>query len=125
MAAISRLVARLGALVGGVLAATTARGVDLPENRAEAMVRAHDQRAADVISQAGGRIGDHRYAQGVLLRARGLHEGDETHLRHALSLFEEIGCPYQAARTGWLLGGEARKQAERTFTSLGATLPPD
>src|SRR5439155_23819356 len=94
-------------------------------SRAEAMVRAHDQRAADVISQAGGRIGDHRYAQGVLLRARGLHEGDETHLRHALSLFEEIGCPYQAARTGWLLGGEARKQAERTFTSLGATLPPD
>jgi class 3 adenylate cyclase len=93
--------------------------------RAEAMVRAHDQRAADVITQAGGRIGDHRYAQGVLLRARGLHEGDETHLRHALSLFEEIGCPYQAARTGWLLGGEARKQAERTFTSLGATLPPD
>jgi hypothetical protein len=68
-------------------------------------------------------IGDHRYASGVLMRARGLQDGDEGALREALSLFKEIECPYQAARTGWLLGGAEREEAERGFADLGATLP--
>jgi hypothetical protein len=40
-------------------------------------------------------------------------------------VFEELECPYQAARTGWLLGGEARKEAERGFARLGAPPPVD
>jgi class 3 adenylate cyclase len=41
------------------------------------------------------------------------------------ALFEEIVCPYQAARSGWLLGGEAKEAAGRAFERLGATLPAD
>jgi hypothetical protein len=32
---------------------------------------------------------------------------------------------YQAARTGWLLGGAAGDEAKRTFERLGATLPAE
>jgi hypothetical protein len=59
----------------------------------------------------------------VLLRARGIREDSEEQLREALSVFEEIECPYQAARTRWLLGGADRAAAERGFEALGATLP--
>jgi hypothetical protein len=38
-------------------------------------------------------------------------------------VFEEIECPYQAARTGWLLGGAERAEAERKLAALGATPP--
>ncbi len=30
---------------------------------------------------------------------------------------------FDAARTGWLLGGAEREEAKRTFEGLGATLP--
>jgi class 3 adenylate cyclase/tetratricopeptide (TPR) repeat protein len=93
--------------------------------RAEALVQAGDARAAAAITDAEDTIGDHRYARGVLLRAQGLQDGAEDSLREALSLFKEIECPYQAARTGWLLGGADRTEAERGFAALGATLPPD
>src|SRR5258706_3667936 len=42
VAAISRLLARLVGVAGGVLAAATARAVDLPEDRAEAMVHVYN-----------------------------------------------------------------------------------
>jgi hypothetical protein len=38
-------------------------------------------------------------------------------------MFKEIECPQQTARTGWLLGGSDREEAERGFAALGATLP--
>jgi hypothetical protein len=57
------------------------------------------------------------------MRARGLREDDEEQIRGALSLFVEVECPYQAARTRWLLGGTEREAAERGFAALGATLP--
>jgi hypothetical protein len=59
----------------------------------------------------------------VLLRARGLREQSEEPIRESLRLFKEIECPYQAARTGWLLDGDHRAEAERGFAALGATLP--
>jgi hypothetical protein len=40
-------------------------------------------------------------------------------------MFTEIDCPYQAARSGWLLEGEARDEAARAFERLGSTLPAD
>jgi len=93
--------------------------------RAEALVRAGDGRASDAIDEAEATIGDHRYARGVLLRARSLRDDSEEQLREALSLFRECECPYQAARTGWLMGGAERAEAERGFAALGATLPTD
>jgi hypothetical protein len=91
--------------------------------RAEALVRAGDRRADDAIAEAQARIGDHSYARAVLLRARGLREQSEEPIRESLRLFKEIECPYQAARTGWLLDGDHRAEAERGFAALGATLP--
>jgi class 3 adenylate cyclase len=91
--------------------------------RAEALVRAADARGADAIAEAEASIGDHCYARAVLQRARGLCEDSEEPLREALALFREIECPYQAARTAWLLGDADRAAAERDLAALGATLP--
>ena len=91
--------------------------------RAEALVRAGDELGPTAIAEAEATIGDHRYAGGVLLRARALHDDSEGLLRESLAVFEEIGCPYQTARTGWLLGGADRAAAERRLTELGATSP--
>jgi ribosome modulation factor len=59
------------------------------------------------------------------MRARGIAGRDEELLRESLALFERIECPYQAARSGWLVGGEAKEAAGRAFELLGATLPAD
>jgi class 3 adenylate cyclase/tetratricopeptide (TPR) repeat protein len=93
--------------------------------RAEVLVRARDERAAEALDDAEQLIGDHRYAGGVLSRARGANAGEQKPVREALAVFDEIECPYQAARSGWLLGGERRADAERTFTRLGAMLPAE
>ncbi len=92
---------------------------------AEALVRAGDEGAEAALAEARAAIGDNPYARALTLRAAALRDDDETGLREALAVFERIECPYQAARTGWLLGGDARAEAERTFARLGATLPPD
>jgi class 3 adenylate cyclase/tetratricopeptide (TPR) repeat protein len=92
-------------------------------SRAEAFVRAGHDAAAEAIDWAESRSGEDRYARGILLRAKGLHAGDEAVLREALELLEGMACPYQAARTGWLLGGEDRERARATFERLGATPP--
>jgi hypothetical protein len=94
-------------------------------SRAEAFVRAGRDDAADAIAWAEPRIGQDRYARAILLRAKGLHASDESLLRESKALFEEMACPFQAARSGWLLGGSDREQAAETFTRLEATLPAD
>jgi class 3 adenylate cyclase len=92
---------------------------------AEALVRAGDAGADAALVQAQAGIGDNPYARALMLRAAALRDDDESAMREALAVFERIECPYQTARTGWLLGGDARAEAERTFASLGATLPAD
>jgi tetratricopeptide (TPR) repeat protein len=94
-------------------------------SRAEAFVRAGRDDAAEAIAWAEPRVGEDRYALAVLLRAQGLHDSDESLLRESKARFEEMECPFQAARTGWLLGGSDREQAKETFERLGATLPAD
>jgi hypothetical protein len=90
---------------------------------AEALVRAGDEDANAALVRAQAGIGDNPYARALMLRAAAQRDDDESAMREALAVFEQIECPYQAARTGWLLGGEARAEAERTFARLGATLP--
>jgi hypothetical protein len=48
---------------------------------------------------------------------------DESQLRESFELFKEIDCPYQAARSGWLLGGAEREEAKQTFERLRTTEP--
>jgi class 3 adenylate cyclase/tetratricopeptide (TPR) repeat protein len=91
--------------------------------RAEAMLKAGAAGADDALADAERTIGDHAYARGILLRTRGLRDDDEDVIREALGVFTRIGCPYQAARTGWLLGGDDQAEAERTLARLGATVP--
>jgi class 3 adenylate cyclase len=94
-------------------------------SRAEAFVRAGREDAAEAIAWAEPRVGQDRYAGAILLRAKGLHASDDALLRESKQLFEQMECPFQAARTGWLLGGSDRLQAEETFEGLGANLPAD
>jgi class 3 adenylate cyclase/tetratricopeptide (TPR) repeat protein len=93
-------------------------------SRAEAFVRS-GRDSVDAISWAEGHVGEDRYANGVLLRTKALFAGDDTKLREAMELFEQLGCPYQAARTGWLLGDEERERARGIFERLGSTVPAD
>ena len=93
--------------------------------RAEAFARLGLKETDDAIRVAEENIGEHRYGLGILLRAKGVRAGDEAPLRESLDLFKELDCPYQAGRSGWLLGGSEREEAKRTFGSLGATLPVD
>jgi hypothetical protein len=93
--------------------------------RAEAFVRAGREDVADALAWAEPHVGQDRYARGVLMRAKGVHASDEGLLRESMALFEEMACPFQAARTGWLLGGADRERASATFERLGATEPAD
>jgi class 3 adenylate cyclase/tetratricopeptide (TPR) repeat protein len=94
-------------------------------SRAEAFVRAGRDDAEEAIAWAEPRVGQDRYASAILVRAKGLRDSDESLLRESKALFEEMECPFQAARTGWLLGGMDRERAMHTFERLGATLPAD
>ena len=94
-------------------------------SRAEAFVRAESDDAIEAIAWAEPRVGHDRYASAILLRAKGLHASDEELLLESKQLFEQMECPFQVARTGWLIGGADRRQAQETFESLGATLPAD
>ena len=60
---------------------------------------------------------------GILLRAKGIRYGDEQLLRQSYELFKELDCPYQSARSGWQLGGEARDEASEIFRRLRTTEP--
>jgi class 3 adenylate cyclase len=91
--------------------------------RAEAFVRAGHPDAEKAIRLAEQRVGEHAYAQSVVLRARAQSTGDKGLLGKSLALFESIKCPYQTARTGWLIGGAAREAAAETLERLGAVPP--
>jgi class 3 adenylate cyclase len=91
--------------------------------RAEALSRAEADSVAEAIELAERYVGENRYAHALLQRARALHSGDGALLREALQSFTEIECPFQAARTGWLIGGPAREVAAETFAHLRAVPP--
>jgi predicted ATPase/class 3 adenylate cyclase len=91
--------------------------------RAEAFVRAGRDDAEDALTWAEPHVGQDRYARGILLRAQGLHASDDGLIRESKAHFEEMSCGFQAARAGWLLGGDDRESARATFERLGATPP--
>jgi hypothetical protein len=91
--------------------------------RAEAYARLGRKDADEAIATAEASIGEHRYARGILLRAKAIRSGDDAPLLESLALFAELDCPYQAARSGWLLEGKDREEARLTFLGLGATQP--
>jgi class 3 adenylate cyclase/tetratricopeptide (TPR) repeat protein len=93
--------------------------------RAEAFVRAGRPEATEAIEWAESQVGQDRYAKGMLLRAKGLDSSDDSLIRESKELFEQMGCPFQAARSGWLLEDDDRDAAKATFERLGATLPAD
>jgi class 3 adenylate cyclase/tetratricopeptide (TPR) repeat protein len=93
--------------------------------RAEVYARVGHPDVDAAIAHAEQRISEHHYAQGILLRAKGIRFGDEKPLRESFELYKEIDCPFQAARSGWLLGGEARDQAKLILDGLGATPPAE
>ena len=90
--------------------------------RAEAYVLAERPDAGEAVALAEANTGDNRYARAVTTRARGLRSQDEPDLAAALREFEAIGCAFQAARTGWMLGGARREEAMRAFERL--RVPP-
>ncbi len=92
--------------------------------RAEAFVRAERGNDRDLAGLESASF-EHPYARATALRARALLEGDRALLGEALEIFERIECPYQRARTGWLLGGEQRAAAEAVFSRLRVTPPAD
>jgi hypothetical protein len=90
--------------------------------RAESQVLAGLPDALAAIETADEAAGDNRYARATAQRARALLEDDSDGLETALSGLEAIGCAFQAARTGWLLGGERGREAAATFERL--RVPP-
>ena len=93
--------------------------------KAEAFARAGSEGVGETIETARTFVGHNLYAQGLLRRAEGAYSSDQGLLLSALELFEQIECPFQAARTGWLIGGEARERARAIFERLGAVEPAD
>jgi hypothetical protein len=93
--------------------------------RAESHVRAGRPDAEQTLAEIERHVGEQPYARAITLRARGQLTGDAEHIQRARALFAELPCPYQEARTAWLLGGSEREAATRAFEQLGATLPED
>jgi class 3 adenylate cyclase len=91
--------------------------------RAETFVLAGRPDAPTTLAEIEASVDEQPYARAITLRARGQLSGDAKPIERARALFAELGCPYQEARTGWLLGGDQRAAAQRTFGELGATLP--
>ncbi len=94
--------------------------------RAEAFARAGRPDSTEARAHAETRTGDGPYLQAILLRAAAATgKPDPAGLKRAQALFEQSGARFQAARTGWLIGGESRAAAERVFEELGALPPGD
>jgi class 3 adenylate cyclase len=90
--------------------------------RAEALVRA-GRDSEEALALAEKLTAEHPHGRAVAMRARAQREGNEALLREAHALFREIECPYQEARTAWLLGGDERAAATRIFERLGVSPP--
>jgi predicted ATPase/class 3 adenylate cyclase len=93
--------------------------------RAEVLVLAGRFDATAAVEEAERHVGEQPYARAITLRARGQHTAHRELIERARAIFAELGCPYQEARTSWLLGGAERDRAAETFERLGALVPAE
>ena len=93
--------------------------------RAEAHLLAGKRDPAMAIAAAEQAAGENPYAVAVLRRTRAIADDDRDELAAALAAFEGLGCIFQAARTGWMLGGDERLAAMAAFERLGVPPPSD
>ncbi len=102
-----------------------ARAGHLPclATRAEALVLAGRDGAREAIAEALSLSVENPLARAIALRARAQLDGDEAALQESFDTLQRIGCPHQAARSGWLLGGDARRAAEEMLERLKVPLP--
>ena len=91
--------------------------------RAECFVLAARRDAETTLAEIEALVAEQPYARAIALRARGQLADDRDSIERARALFAELGCPYQEARTAWLLGGEHRAVARQVFEELRATPP--
>jgi hypothetical protein len=93
--------------------------------RAEVLVLAGRFDATAAVEEAERHVGEQPYARAITLRARGQHTADRELIERARAIFAQLGCPYQEARTSWLLGGAERDRAAETFERLRALVPAE
>ena len=67
--------------------------------------------------------GDSRYLQAILMRADGIHDGDDEQIRKSAAVLDDCGARYQAARSRWLLEGPEHEAALAVFEALRAVPP--
>lgn len=89
--------------------------------RAEAAVLAGHPDAQDRINAARTAAADNPIATAQTDRAQALLDGDQPKLLATADAFDAAGCPYQAARTLLLAGGEHAAAAASALADLGLT----
>ena len=90
--------------------------------RAEILAIAGREDALDALERAEARPAGDPFSTAVALRGRAVITGSDAPLREALEIFERIECPYESARTRWILGGADRDTAREAFERLGAVV---
>ena len=88
---------------------------------AEAAVLAADPRAGALVDAATMVTAGNPIATALTARAAALLAGDNRLLRPAADQLDRAHCPYQAARTLVLTGGDAAHAGAETLTRLGAS----
>jgi hypothetical protein len=92
---------------------------------AEALAVLRSSEAERAIAHGEERETDDPLERAGLLRARGLLERDPAALVRAAELLDRHEFVFEAARTRWLAGGQAREQGAATLARLGAVPPAD
>jgi predicted ATPase/DNA-binding CsgD family transcriptional regulator len=87
--------------------------------RAEAAVLADDPHARNQLAVASSTVAGNPVAAAVVQRADALLGQDRKELLAAGAAFEAAGCPYQAARTLILAGGEEAERGASELADLG------
>ena len=87
--------------------------------RAEAAVLAGSPTAADRLAEARTTVAGNPVAVAMVERAQALFDGDRERLLAAADALDAAGCPYQAARTLVLAGGDEAARGLAAFADLG------
>ena len=90
--------------------------------RAEAAVLCHRPRADELVRRAGEIAAGNPIAGAIVDRAAALAHGDQAGVRALAPAFDQAGCPYQAARTLVLAGGDDAGSGAAALAALGAPL---